>query len=123
MIFVFRTFTEKFRGQLESNSFSQDSLIKGALRLKFKTTSLTCLRCDASFEALKQKLASVMPTHAGESHSNEESSSHPASATQTVHRVIAPHPHLPSVVEDPARKSGTESNGSSQESESKKNER
>jgi hypothetical protein len=68
------------------------------IRLRFVS------RSDASFEALKQKLASVMPTHA----SDADDASHPASATQTLHRVSAPPPHLPSLVEDPARKSSAE---------------
>ena len=99
-------------------------------------------RSDASFEALKLKLASVMPTTGNGSsdchvvndghHVFNDDVSHPASATATVQRVSAPPPHLPSLVEDQNRKScadaATTGNGSgnggsissSQESENKR---
>ena len=92
---------------------------------------LTNFRSDASFEALKLKLASVMPTGSSECHAINDDASHPASATATVQRVSAPPPHLPALVEDSNRKSsgdaatistgnGNGSISSSQDSENKK---
>jgi hypothetical protein len=95
------------------------------LMSNLKTYSRLLCRSDASFEALKLKLASVMPTHNSDVHPGDDSS-HPASATQTVHRVSAPPPHLPSLLEDPARKSAGQDQAlsggshSSQESENKR---